>query len=324
VKDQVNVAVIGAGYWGKKVISEYLRLMRNSEAKLSKVCDLKVENLAYCRDHYGIADKDLTRDYREAVSSEDVDAVHICTPNETHYPIALEALKSGKHVLIEKPLTLYAKNAYDLVDLAKDMDLILQVGHIFRFNNALRLTRKLIRKRVLGEIYYVRERWTTLMPPPPGRDILFDLAPHPIDVLNYLIGKWPSVVTCRAKAYRENSFEEVAYITAEFDGRLMANIELSWLQPGKVRNTDLIASEFCASVDCLSQKVEIKSTNGEETKLLDVKKNNTLYDEIHHFINSILNNHNFRNSAAVVGVKNVEVLESLKKSLVEGRTVKVP
>jgi len=324
MKNPVRVAVIGAGYWGKKVINEYLRLMKNANAELSRVCDFKTDNLVFCKDRYGIPSKALTTDYREVFSLEDIDAVHICTPNETHYSIALEALKSGKHILIEKPLTLETKHAYDLVDLAKDMGLVLQVGHIFRFNNALKVTRELVKKQVLGDIYYIRQQWTTLMPPPPGKDIIFDLAPHPIDILNYLVGQWPSRVTCRAKAYRRSGAEEVAYITAEFDDRLMANIELSWLQPGKVRKTDLIASEFCISVDCLNQKVVVESTNGDETKLLNVKKNNTLYDEIRHFVSCVSKNHSFNNNASVVGVKNVEVLESLKRSLVEGRTVKVP
>ena len=323
MKDSVNVAVIGAGYWGKKVIKEYLQLARsNPEVNLSMVCDLKDENLRYCNEVLHIPEKKLIRDYKEALSSSDVDAVHICTPNETHYTICKEALSADKHALLEKPMALHAKHAWELVGFAESKRLILQVGHIFRFNNALKMMRDLIAKNYFGDLYYLKVQWTTLMPSPLNRDILFDLGPHPVDILNYLLKKWPIKVDCKARAYRRKLLEELAYIAMEFDGGLLAHVELSWLQPGKVRQLTIIGSERCASVDCLNQSVGIYE-NGDGGRFnLDVTRNNTILDEVSHLVESIHGNTNSDNPGSV-GAKNVAILEGLRRSLEQEGTVKV-
>lgn len=323
MKDSVKVAVIGAGYWGMKVIREYLELARSDpKVDLLMVCDLQDEKLGYCNEVFDIAEKMLTRDYREALVSKDVDAVHICTPNETHYQICKEALSADKHVLLEKPMALNSKHAWELVGTAKSRGLILQVGHIFRFNNALRMMRDLIAQNYLGDLYYLKLQWTTLMASPLNRDIIFDLGPHPVDILSYLLKKWPTKVSCRARAYRRKLLEELAYITMEYDDKLMAHIELSWLQPGKVRQANIIGSERSAAVDCLNQSIGIYE-NGEVDKFnLDVVRNNTILDEVNHFVESILGGKNSNNQGSV-GARNVAVLESLKKSLEEEKTVPI-
>jgi predicted dehydrogenase len=119
LKDNFNVAVIGAGYWGRKVISEYLQLAKeNANVDLSMICDVKDDNLTYCREKFGVSGEKLRTSYQEALSSDDVDAVHICTPNETHHEICKQALLAGKHVLLEKPMAMHAKHAWELVGLA--------------------------------------------------------------------------------------------------------------------------------------------------------------------------------------------------------------
>ena len=323
MKDSVNVAVIGAGYWGKKVIREYLQLARsNSKVNLSMACDLQDQNLRYCNEVFHVPKTKLTRDYKEVLGSNGVDAVHICTPNETHYKICKEALSADKHVLLEKPMTLHARHAYELVNIAESGLLCLQVGHIFRFNNALKMMRELIAQDYLGDLYYLKLQWTTLTPSPLNRDIIFDLGPHPVDISNYLLKKWPIKVACKARAYRRKLLKEVAYIAMEFDGKLMAHIELSWLQPGKVRQVTVIGSERTAAVDCLNQSIEIYENRDGERFNLGVIRNNTILEEIGHFVGSICGNEN-SNNPGPVGAKNVAILESLRRSLEEGRTVKI-
>lgn len=318
----MNIAVVGVGYWGKKVTREYLELTRrNPKAQFSRVCDLRDENLKYCSEVLHIPKDDLSKDWKSIIDSNEVDAVHICTPNETHHEICKEALKANKHVLLEKPMALHAREAWELVGLAKSRNLILQVGHIFRFNNALRMLRDLISQHYLGEVYYLKLQWTTLMPSPFNRDIIFDLGPHPVDILNYLLNRWPDKVLCRARAYRRKLLEELAFITLEFDGKLIANIELSWLQPGKVREVTVIGSERTATVDCLKQSVRICESEGKRLDL-EVTGNNTLQDEICHFVESIHADKNSRNEGAV-GARNVAVLESLRRSREEERTMKM-
>jgi UDP-N-acetylglucosamine 3-dehydrogenase len=322
-KDSVSVAVIGAGYWGKKIIGEYLQMAKsNPKVSLSMVCDSMDENLTYCNEVLHVPQSKLVRDYRKVLCSNDVNSVHICTPNETHFQIGKEALQADKHVLLEKPISLHAKQAWELVGIAKSSGLILQVGHIFRFNNALKMMRDLIAHGYLGDLYYLKLQWTTLMPSPLNRDIIFDLGPHPIDIVNYLLGKWPVKVVCKGRAYRRKSLEELAYITLEFERDLMAHIELSWLQPGKVREATIVGSERSAVVDCLNQSVGIYENGDRDRFNLDVVANNTILEEVNHFAESIQVGHNSNNSGSV-GARNVAILESLRRSLEDERTIEV-
>jgi len=286
-------------------------------------CDVSEKKLEECKKIYGIPNKKLINDYKTVINSSNIDAVHICTPNETHYNICKEALLSGKHVLIEKPMTTDAKQAYELVDLATSENLVLQVGLIYRFNNALKKIKELIQQKYFGNIFYVKLRWTTLMPSPINRDIIFDLVPHPLDILNYLFEKWPTKITCKAKSYRRKELEEVAYIIAEFNENLMANIEVSWLQPEKIREISIIGSARCATVDCLNQVIQIYENEENKAFTLENEANNTIKTELNHFIDCIQNKQKSSNSG-LIGAINVGMLEYIKKSLHEGRTIEVP
>lgn len=322
MRKSINVAVIGAGYWGRKVVSEYLQLAKeNPGVNLAKVCDLRDENLKFCEEALHVKGDLLSSEYSNVLCSQDIDAVHICTPNDTHHKFCLEALEAGKHVLLEKPMALSAKDAWELVSVADYKHLCLQVGLIFRFNNALKMIRDLIAQNYFGSLYYLKLQWTTLMPSPLGRDIIFDLGPHPVDIMNFSLKKWPLKVGCSARAYRRKSLEEVAYIAMEFDDNIMAHVELSWLQPGKVREFSIMGEKRSAIVDCLNQTIRVYESNNSGNFGLDVTRNNTIFDEVSHFVNSILENNNCRNPGPI-GAGNVVVLESLKKSIDEERTVK--
>ena len=323
MKDNFNVAVIGAGYWGRKVITEYLQLVKDkANVDLSMVCDVKDENLAYCMENFGVSKEKLKSSFKEVFSSRSVDAVHICTPNETHHEICKQALLAGKHVLLEKPMAMCATHAWELVGLAEHKGLILQVGHIFRFNNALRTVRDLVAQNYFGALYYLKLQWTTLMSSPLGRDIIFDLGPHPVDILNYVLKRWPVNVTCKARAYRRKLLEELAYFTLEFDTDLIAHVELSWLQPGKVRRLDVIGSERAATVDCLDQSIQIHENEDGDAFNLDVTSNNTILDEVDHFAHSVMTGQNNSNPGSI-GATNTAVLEALKRSLEENTTKRV-
>jgi predicted dehydrogenase len=319
---KINLAVIGAGYWGRKVIAEYLRLSKVDPLfNLAGVCDLKDENLQFCKDNLHISKEKLSLEIDAILGDDAIDAVHICTPNETHYEFGSKALNANKSVLLEKPMALIATDAWTLVHLAQKNDLCLQVGHIYRFNNALKKIQELIAQNYLGELYYLKMQWTTLMPSQFNRDIIFDLGPHPVDIMNYLLQKWPVKVSCSAKSYREGTHEEVAYLTMEFGGKLMAHVELSWLQPGKIRDLHIIGEKRSATIDCVGQVVKIFETDG-TNYMLEVPVNNTIFEETCHFVTSIRDKNNHKNPGTV-GASSVAVLESLKKSLVEEKLVKV-
>jgi len=320
---KISVGVVGVGYWGKKTANEYLQLSKKTSlVDLFAICDVLEDNLKHY-ENYGIPC--MTKYYGEIISSSNVEAINVCTPNETHYQICREALEAGKHVLVEKPMTLTSAEAYELVDLAHKQNLVLSVGHIFRFNNALRMTRDLIKNGFFGDVFYLKLQWTTLMAPIDGRDIVTDLAPHPFDILHFLLGSWPLKITCKAKGYRGKS-KELAYIMAEFGNNLMAHIEMSWLSPGKTREVNVIGSNGCAKIDCLSQDVKVFENNCFHD--VYVERNNTIEDELMHFIHCIQNNgvvnHTYLNeSNGLLGAHIVRLLEIARKSIEEERTESV-
>jgi UDP-N-acetylglucosamine 3-dehydrogenase len=318
----VNLAVIGAGYWGRKVTSEYMQLSKQDlNFNLAKVCDLKDDNLLFCKENLNVEKEKLSNELDDVLESGEIDAVHICTPNETHFAFAYRALSKGKNVLLEKPMSLSAKEAWSLVKLAESRHLCLQVGHIYRFNNALKKIRELISQDYLGQLFYLKMAWTTLMPSQFNRDIIFDLGPHPVDIMNFLLGTWPTQVSCSARAYRRGTIEEVAYLTMDFDKDIVAHVELSWLQPGKVRELVIIGSNRTATIDCVKQTIRISEDN-ENAFPIHLEANNTIFDEAQNFISSIRNENNQKNPGHI-GAANVAVLESLKKSKAQGKFVDV-
>ena len=323
MKDEVKVSVVGAGYWGKKVISEYLALAKeNHNVSLSHICDIQEANLLHCSEFFHTPKSRLLRSYDELLDLDQIDAIHICTPNKTHYKFCKQALMAGKNVLLEKPMTLSSRQAFELLGLAKKEGAVLQVGYIFRFNNALREVRKLIREKFFGDLYYLRLQWTTLMLPTPKRDIIFDLGPHPIDIINFLLDTWPAQVTCKARAYTRKALPETVYATVELEKLVIANIELSWLQPGKERRVDIIGAERCATIDCLNQNVIIYQNHGKKDYRINIQKNNTILTEVKHFIDRISEDIKSVNSG-LVGPMNVLVLENFKKSMAQNRTIKI-
>ncbi len=249
---KINVGVIGAGYWGKKHVYEW-RLLDN--ANLLGVSDVSPENRELCKKEYNVPYAIL--DYKELLEKPEIDAVSIATPNETHYQICKDAFDAGKHVLVEKPIALESKKAKELVKIANEKDLVLAVGHIYRFNNALHKMREFVQKGFFQKIFMIKLQWTALHPPLKGRDILFDLAPHSFDILNYLLDEWPKKITCVAKTYRRKELEEAAYIIAEHKSNVLGHIELNWLIPGKTREIFIIGSDRCARINAVSQEVTI-------------------------------------------------------------------
>lgn len=322
---KTNVAVIGAGYWGKKIVCEYSQLAKsNSKVNLSAVCDLSKENLQFCNENYHIPY--VCSSLEEVLSCGEIDAVNVCTPSETHFKISKAALEAGKHVLVEKPISLNSSEAYELVNLAREKGLVLSVGHIYRFNNVLKKVRRLIEDGFFGDIFYLNLRWTALSPPLEGRDIITDLAPHPFDITNLLLNDWPSKISCKAKTYRRKELEEVAYCIAEFDNDVMAHIELSWLLPGKIREVNVSGSKRFAKIDCLRQV--IKAFENGEFYDVPVKRNNTIKTELEYFINCIQNGKsgkpvsNNRNGG-LLGANVVRLLEAARRSVETERTERV-
>jgi len=309
----IGVAVVGAGYWGTKLIREYLAAQSRGTVRLARICDSSLPALLAGRDEFSVLDDLLTQKVQDLIDDPGISAVHIATPNHTHFNLARMLLEGGKDVLIEKPMTLNSREAFELVDLALSSERVLHVGHIFRYNNALRIARQIIRSRALGKVRYGRVQWTDYAPIFGDRDIIFDLGPHSIDVLNQLLDAWPTQVSGFARAYR-NSEEhpEVAYGIIEFAGGIFAHVEMSWLDPGKVRKVTIIGSEGKLVVDCIAQRV-FKSTPG-NTQEIRVVANNTIEAEINDFVDCVVKR-SISSESGLIGARTVEVLEKMLGSI---------
>jgi len=346
----IRIAVIGAGYWGAKLAREYAAIESSTnEASLSMVVDSYAPALNSVSAELGQNGRTFSTDYQDAIRSDRVDAVHIALPTPLHYATARSALEAGKHVLVEKPMASTSREAFKLASLAEQTGLVLQVGHIFRFNSALKMVRKMIHEGRIGKVYYAKLEWTVDQIPSGDRDIVFDLAPHPIDVLNYMLDEWPVNVDAMGESYhrKKESLEEMAFINLEFPDRITANVYLSWIQPGsKDRLVRIVGEEGTLFCDALNQTVTLHTkkgateiprslfpmlvqTNGNgngngHAPVGDGKvPNNTIRDMQLHFVDTIKGRGPQLNSA-MIGARNVEVLEAITRAMRTRQGVQTP
>jgi UDP-N-acetylglucosamine 3-dehydrogenase len=276
-----NVGVIGVGYWGKKIVDEYSKI---ENVSIRGVADPDEKMLAFAKERYGV--KGTYKDYKELLALPDLHAVNVCTPNAMHYKVCKDALEAGKHVLVEKPITLTSKEGKELVELAQKKGLMLSVGHIFRFNNALAEVRRLIKEeKFFGKLFLLELNWTNLEKAFPDRDVLFDLAPHMFDIQNYLLGLWPESIYCEAGPFRRAAGEETAYVLSKFKGGLVSLANISWLVPRKIRQIEIVGESRSALIDAVAQEVTVYESG--YTYKLGIERNNTIRDELVHFLKSI-------------------------------------
>jgi predicted dehydrogenase len=309
-----EVGVLGVGYWGRKIVEEWTNI---PNVKVKAVSDLSKKNLELARDRYGV--EMLVNDYHEVLAIPSIKAVNVCLPNILHYPACREALEAGKHVLVEKPLTLSSEEGKTLVALAEQKGLTLSVGHIYRFNNALLEIRRLIKEKFFGKVFLIELEWTNLEQPFADRDVIVDLAPHYFDIINFLLDEWPNRVTCIAKPFRRKELEETAYIISELKSGVVSHATLSWLSPKKVRQISVIGESRSAYIDAVGQEITIYESG--YTYKLGVERNNTIRTELLHFVQSISDPQNETRNSGIIGVKTVELIEKAKESLAKGTSI---
>jgi UDP-N-acetylglucosamine 3-dehydrogenase len=324
LSEKIKVVVVGAGYWGTKVIEEYLLLSKKrNDVELVAVADESAEKLLMIGKRFSLPSSMLKKTYSEILGDPKVDGVHIATPNETHYEIASKVVAAEKNVLLEKPMCLTSSDAFKLARQAEKKNIVLLIGHIFRFNNAINRIKEMVEKKEIGMPRCVEMRWASLMPPPPNRDIIFDLAPHPIDILNHIFEEWPTQVYAKGASYERKTvgLEEVAFATLDLPGEIIATIMLSWLHYGPRERRIFITTESrTIEIEAVEQTIRVHE-NGRTTEV-SVVRNNTIQFEIDHFVSRIKNNDPPINSA-LTGVMNVATLEALKKSMGENRVTQV-
>jgi len=234
---ELHFGVIGAGYWGPHLIRNISEI---PGAQLSAVADLVPERLQALRLRYPATH--LTRDYRD-VLTDGIDAVVIATPVKTHYPLAREALRAGKHVLIEKPLTRRSSEALDLARLADQEGLALMVGHTFEYNPAVVALRNIVQRGDIGDVLYVDAARLNLGQFRPDVNVLWDLAPHDISIMNFILGAEPTHVSARGSTCIHPTMHDVAYLELRYPNGVLGHVHVSWLEPAKVRRFTVVGDE---------------------------------------------------------------------------------
>ena len=290
---------------------------------LRSIVDTSPAALERCRKKVGPLD--YRTDYQSLLSDPDLSAVHICTPNSTHFEIASAFINAGKNVLVEKPLALSPREAYSLVEQARAQRVVLSTGHSHRFNNGLRALKSTLEPSILGEPNYFGLEWTGISPAEDQGNVITDLAPHPFDIANCLTGLWPAKISCIARGYRNKGNEEVAFITCEYGSGLCAEIEVSILDPRQRRNLRIVAQKGTAHLDLLDQRVILRHENG--VVKMPIIPSNILREEIEHFANCVGRNRlsqTFSNdNDGLLGAHVVTCLEAARESLSEEHSVEV-
>ncbi|GAF68131.1 unnamed protein product, partial [marine sediment metagenome] len=234
----VKIGVVGCGYWGPNLVRNFSQIP-GSEVPI--ICDLSEERLKHVQSLYPFVD--TTTSFEDMLTDDDLDAVCIATPVGTHFPLAKRCLEAGKHVLIEKPLTRSTKDAEALISLAERAKRVLMAGHTFVYTAAVNKIKELILSDELGEVFYIGTSRVNLGLFQEDINVLWDLAPHDVSIMNYILDSEPVSVATRGAAYIQIGVEDVAFMTLEYPNGILAHVHVSWLDPCKIRRTTVVGSK---------------------------------------------------------------------------------
>ncbi len=249
----IRIGVIGYGYWGPNLVRNFAEA---PDAEVVAVADLKQDRLDLVRRRYpGV---EATNDLQRVLRHPDIDAVAIATPVSTHYPLALEALEAGKHVIIEKPMTATSEESLRLIDAADRRDLVLMVDHTFVYTGAVRKIRQLIDEGSLGEIYYYDSTRVNLGLFQHDVDVIWDLAVHDLAIMDYILPESPVEISATGIGHVDGATENIAYVTAFYACPLIAHLNVNWLSPVKVRRTLIGGSKRMIVYDDIESSEKVK------------------------------------------------------------------
>lgn len=256
-----KTVLVGVGKFGKNHLRVLKELENNGLCTLYGVVDKRIEVLENVKKSHGVTTTSNLADFLKS----DADAMDIVTPTDTHFEICKECLTSGKHVFVEKPLaTSYAETG-ELVQLANKSNRILMVGHIFRYNPAVRKIKELIKLGELGKIYYMFGHYMGFKEPRTEVGALLNFAVHHIDIYDYLLEEMPEEVTCSVAHFLgREKFEDLAVLILKYGNGVMGIIENSWLPPGRYRDLTIVGSKKSITSDLLKQTVIVHDVHIEK------------------------------------------------------------
>lgn len=249
-----NVAVTGCGYWGPNLIRNF-RSLPNCVVK--KACDPNKERLEHMTRLY--PELEPVSRFEDIVNDDSIDAVAIATPVALHYALARQSLLAGKHTFIEKPMASSAQQCRELIDIAKKQDLTLMVGHTFLYSSAVRRIKEIVDSGEIGDILYISARRLNLGLFQKDINVFWDLAPHDISIILYIMNEVPLGINCHGKAHFTAGIEDVTTLILNFSNGGYATIHSSWIDPSKVREMTFVGSKKMIVYDDTvpSEKIKI-------------------------------------------------------------------
>jgi predicted dehydrogenase len=329
--EPIKVGVIGAGYWGPNLIRNFYQL---PEAELEMVCDLNIQRLEHIQSRFqGVK---TTRNYRDVLES-DVEAVVIATPVSTHYPLAKDCLMAEKHIMVEKPFVRSSEEGKQLIALSQKVGKLIMTGHTFLYNPAVNAIKEIIKSGELGRIYYINCTRVNLGLYQPDVNVVWDLAPHDVSILMYILDADPIVASARGGMYVKPGVHDVAYVTLYFPHEILADMRVSWIDPCKIRRITVVGSKKMLVYDDIETDKKVLVYD----KGVDLPPYTDTLEEFHmsyrlgegvpyplvwdeplkleclHFLDCIRTGKTPR-SDGQQGLKIVQILETAQKSLMNG------
>ena len=232
----IRVGVIGYGYWGPNIVRNF---HGQEHSRVVRVCDKSAKSVRRVRQSY--PEMHVTGDADDVLKATDIDAVAIVTPVHTHFDLAKGALENGKHIFVEKPFTCTSTQAEKLIELAERKNLKIMVDHTFLFTGVVKRMRQLIDDGVLGELYYYDSTRVNLGLFQHDVNVIWDLAPHDLSIMDYLIAEKPEAVVATGERHL-NGVADVGFLTVYYPKKIIGHVNVNWLSPVKVRTT-LIGGE---------------------------------------------------------------------------------
>jgi predicted dehydrogenase len=324
----IKVAVIGCGYWGPNLIRNF-RSAQNCEMLIC--CDKDEQRLNRMRSLY--PEVEVTTDYRDLLKA-DIDGVAIATPVWTHHFLAKTFLTAGKHVFIEKPITRSSEECVDLINAAQLNQKIIMVGHTFEYTAAVNKIKEIIKSGEIGEVIYISSTRVNLGLLQKDINVIWDLAPHDISIISYVLEKDPVRVNAQGLDHYAEGIEEVAMTTLYYEDGTIAFLHNSWIDPNKIRKMVFVGTKKMLLYDDISpnEKIKIYDKGIERPNYYDnfgefqysyrygdiyiprIKEFEALGEECRHFVDCILQNKTPR-SDGYSGLRVVKIMEAANESL---------
>ncbi len=249
----VRVGAIGCGYWGPNLVRNFAR---HPLARVEAVCDMRYERAVRTGTEYRVPT--ITDRADEVLRAADIDCVVIATPSFTHFELARTALAAGKHVVVMKPLATRLADAEELCDLAQRQGVLLAVDHTFVFTGAVRKMRELIAAGAVGDLYYFDSVRINLGLIQTDVNVVWDLAPHDVSIMDYLVREDPVAVSAAGASHGGSPTENIAYVTVRYAGSLIGHVHVNWLAPAKVRRTIVGGSKRMMIYDDMEPSEKLK------------------------------------------------------------------